>query len=371
MRIVGAGLLIVLSIALAGCSRKEAKRADGRMLAFSEIESETTTGDFFNEVEVVVLEDNDESLISSIRGVVADDSLYYVRDARNRVMAFRRDGRHKFTIDDIGAGPEEYMSIVDMALDPVSGRLVLLVEGKLMYYDGNGHLVSQEKVEGLYREFLLTPSRMVLAKYPYPNGLPAESVIRVVDRKSGEATEFLAALPPYMPFAYGNTRTLTKVGNDVFFSRKFDNRIYAIGDDGATEAYTIDWNGHGFVPQEGRQYEYMELSDMASEAKQVFSVSNFAEGDSAMYFSTNLGAALMLKTDGRLNVYSVLRAEGYGVALSSGFPLDGDRPEIVFAVQPLSVVNVAAYDSTNTSVAALARRVTEDSNPVLFRYRVK
>ena len=101
--------------------------------------------DFIDSINVVQLETNDQCLISTINKVIIFNDCFYVLDIRQQsVFCFNSSGKFLFKIFQKGQGPEEYVYLNDLNIDPYNDVLLLLEPfGNLLSYDLNGQYLSK------------------------------------------------------------------------------------------------------------------------------------------------------------------------------------------------------------------------------------
>jgi hypothetical protein len=101
--------------------------------------------EFVDSIRVIQLETTDSCLISRIYKVIYDDHKFYILDGiQECVFCFNQNGKFLYKIARFGQGPNEYLTIGDINMDPYHNK-VLLVDaslGNLFQFDPNGTLAS-------------------------------------------------------------------------------------------------------------------------------------------------------------------------------------------------------------------------------------
>jgi len=123
--------------------------------------SQISVFDFIESIDVIQLETNDESLISTIQKIVFYDDKYYIFDRKQMIiLCFDDKGDYLFKIKAMGQGPEEYIVIGDFVIDSYNNYLLILDEfgRSLLTFDLSGHFLSKIKL----------PSRVIAYNEVYP-----------------------------------------------------------------------------------------------------------------------------------------------------------------------------------------------------------
>lgn len=97
--------------------------------------------DLFSDCDVISLETTEKSLIKEISKLICYDDKYFILDRpQSKLFVFGSDGNYLFSIDNKGAGPDEYVSISDFDMDRQNNQIIILspVNRSLYYYRTDG-----------------------------------------------------------------------------------------------------------------------------------------------------------------------------------------------------------------------------------------
>lgn len=83
-------------------------------------------GDIVDSVKYIQLDTSEEFLISGIKKVAYDENNIFILDAFSKLFVFSNTGEARYVIDNIGHGPEEYLSISDFSLNKTENVLEIL-----------------------------------------------------------------------------------------------------------------------------------------------------------------------------------------------------------------------------------------------------
>jgi hypothetical protein len=127
------------------CSEKRGEKSDYFIVDLEKAISTTdwemkSFNDISSEYRLFPLETNDSCLLSSVRIKEVSDNDIWVMN-KNAIYQFNRQtGKLLFTLDRKGQGPEEYISILDFAVDTKSKILFIYdsQKQKIIKYDFNG-----------------------------------------------------------------------------------------------------------------------------------------------------------------------------------------------------------------------------------------
>ena len=239
-------------------------------------------------------------------------------------MAFdMRNGTNVFAIHNVGQGPGEYLNLYDIAVDTDKEELLLLVDKNILIYDISGMFTGREiPLEEYCNEIVVKDDQIYLAKETFTNNTLAETQIAVLDYPSGRTVaSYLQPLEEYAPYCTTQGRSLNLIESNgkkqPLFTRKFDSRIYSLGEADVNPEYCIDWGEAAFKPEENTTYECVELAKLSLIKQLVYQVVNVQAGDSTICFSTNIPHLFIADTNAlELKLYTGIVDDVLGVPLS-------------------------------------------------------
>ena len=145
MKIIFAFICAVLFIS--ACTKKNSYEKLISINANLKNVPEKALSDFFD-LEIIILERKDNSLIGKISKVIFIDSTLYIldRDITRKVYVYNLDGGHVRTIGEIGKGKGEYIRIKDICI--FDGFLYLLAgpDKKIIKYDLEGNYITETRL---------------------------------------------------------------------------------------------------------------------------------------------------------------------------------------------------------------------------------
>ena len=259
------------------------------------------------------------------------------------------------------------------------GNLYILDKSGKQVVDAEGNFISSRKLPGYYHSIALDGDFIYLENETYANGRLSENSITAIHGE--ETTGLLEPLIEIAPFCFIAGHQLS-ASSPVLFTRKFDNTIYKLENQSASPSYTIDFMNETF-PEDAKDkvYECRDLNKFSTEKGLVYLMTDVTETSEHLLFRTNLFDRLYIlsKWDDAVRKYDYIFQSEYGYNLHGYTPVGGEKERICFVAMAGSLMSLKSLVETYPKVKAkttvkmleLLNRVEEDSNPVLFYYKVK
>ena len=147
-------ILLSLVVSFVSCQNvKETNSSVKNILLDMDTKKELRLSEIADTVEVILLEQTDESDIARVERILPYKEKYYVMSSigfsNGRVHVFDKDGNFIQKIDKRGGGPGEYEDLQDIAINSRNDELVFMTQPKGIFrYDLEGNFIS--KVKGGY-----------------------------------------------------------------------------------------------------------------------------------------------------------------------------------------------------------------------------
>ena len=259
------------------------------------------------------------------------------------------------------------------------GNLYILDKAGKQVVDAESNFISSRKLPGYYHSIALDGDFIYLENETYANGRLSENSITAIHGE--ETTGLLEPLIEIAPFCFIAGHQLS-ASSPVLFTRKFDNTIYKLENQSASPSYTIDFMNETF-PEDAKDkvYECRDLNKFSTEKGLVYLMTDVTETSEHLLFRTNLFDRLYIlsKWDDAVRKYDYIFQSEYGYNLHGYTPVGGEKERICFVAMAGSLMSLKSLVETYPKVKAkttvkmleLLNRVEEDSNPVLFYYKVK
>lgn len=325
----------------------------------------------FSSPEIVFLETNIESLVQEVSKVLVSDSNVWVFDRKtSKVSKFNYRGGFIKNLQSIGRGPREYRKILDCVIDNERKELFVLCEYpyKIYVYDYDFNFIREIVNNRLYLEIAVLEDKIYCRSSPMSNDKMNAFHVEVKDRCSGDVLDYILPIitkgnkgkVDYQNISVDRGSLLTN-GKELLISIPDRNFVYALKD----KDYA------------GPKYTFSELS--TTDDHQVKGIYNFVETDTYLFFKNNSTFCVANKDTNNLvkyeyGVFTYIFDGAMDRLVSSNYK-DG----LVFSVYPdflLRVRNMILDHADeemelNYKMLNFASNITENSNPVLFFYKIK
>lgn len=284
--------LLVLLLLLSGCvATKEVENAT-YMQVSDEDQVVLYDSVYFKSSNVIRLETNEKSLLRGITKLCCDDGKMFIfDDALDKIVIFDMNGNYLNRVCYLGGGPEEYFAANDFCLDTENNQILLLCDRpyKLMRFDYNGKFLSSTKLNALFHD-IATVGKFIYMTCPenvsddqYPHSLCK------YDANLNLKASYIPTRGNIKSNLYFNSGVNQLYSSShLFFTRRFDNSIYQIGENGVEKKYDINFNDNA-LPDNLIQAEVTnKMTEDFQKRKLVFFIHNVVETQKCILFDTNI-----------------------------------------------------------------------------------
>lgn len=366
-----------MALPFAGCHHGAATgAADCDTLTYAGTKNLGSIADITVDRHVFIAEVNDNSLIGrTLKRVIGHDSLLIFVDDMQQVLVFTREGKHKFTIHNVGQGPGEYTYLADAAVYDNKNELLLLTYDKLLSYSlADGSFIEEKARFVSYPdEIVIKVDKAYLLESTYLNDKVSDNSVAVVDLSDGKMIEYMEPNEQFAPSVSYNGPALNTFGRDqVVMTRKFDPCIYLLEPDSYAPLYSIDWGDKGAEPEGSKVYTSEELTDLSMKAGKVFVVNDLQRGDSIMTFSTNVPKVFYADLAAK-EVYSTMMMKDAELPLSTInlYPVTGSDGWVIAVYNNIVARMTAQRFPDNSALQSIAAQLDDDANPLMIMYKLK
>lgn len=236
--------------------------------------------DLFSTINIIPLETQDSTLISSTDKITAyRDRIFVLDKMQHTLFVFDTTGKFVWKLYKLGRGPQEYVSLEDMVINPRTGNIeVLSPIGQYIIYDSDGNFLQKYNI----------PVKAVHAFFPIDDDLTAfyeqvKGKLFVYSKAQGKiinekpmSEEFILRYTPYQyiitPFNYFH--------DEVFFLAADQKKVFKISPETGeiTEQYAFhfgeqDHNLRTLPNDQEMMYYLTENKDL----HKIYCISNFKE----------------------------------------------------------------------------------------------
>jgi hypothetical protein len=206
--------------------------------------------DFIKEIKYIPLETTSNSMVGNIESIIIDHRKMYVRDNKNVITIFDLNGKYLSTLNRMGRGPEEYLSISDFEIASNGNIFIASRSEGLIEYSSDLKFTRKISPEGgrdaglsdlmLLKDNLFASNSIVIdmetrsAKQEWKvyddsfNTLfsySADPKMQSSSSGSGENRTVAIGIRinPYQYYMYNNDLNLFRAGNDTIFNIDYEN----------------------------------------------------------------------------------------------------------------------------------------------------
>lgn len=192
------------------------------------------------EVEYIPLETNDEALIGSIDDVKVIDGLFFLLDksVAKALFIYNEDGSFINKIVAIGQGPDEVNRINDFTINRERKELLISDLGKrrIFIYDFDGTLLRVERNELWFTSVEWLPGDSYLYYFSHysvdENRGEFGPLVVVGDINGKVEAEYFKIDNRQSNLTVVENFNLSNNGNEILFSKKFDENLYSVNNQG-------------------------------------------------------------------------------------------------------------------------------------------
>lgn len=243
-------ILTILALCLS-CTDKTTKSDKSTIIRFLPSQEENTApmSDVFTIKKYVPLEVDDETLIGDISKLITTVDKYIIFDnVSMRIFIFDREtGKKVGTIEAIGQGPQEYITIWDIAYVENSDEILILSPKKLLVYSTKGEFKKAEKVALLASNIAMTTTHKAIMYANYSENTVENKEIK--DNLLLLGSDYQVE-KTYMPFttmvnSFVRINPLVNNGDYFLFYNKVDDKLYELTKEETLNAtYTLDYGNN-------------------------------------------------------------------------------------------------------------------------------
>ena len=347
-------------------------------------------------VELVALETTEDFLLGNIqRLAVFEDRFFIVNSDRTILGLFDRNGKFIKKLHNVGRGPREYIVISDMAVDPVSRKVIFCdcFGNKIFVCDLDLNIEQMVRTEG-YSPTVIAACRneLVFQGLPYPperiamGGIYKESDAVLIDYNGdivkgiipAERNDKVSAFPGLHPMSFTATGNLLVIPG-------LSDLIYEVSPslEEASPKYLLDFKMKNYKKIDYNKFPKlikdindipMNLVELERE-KYVYTGDHLYNTDSHLiigYGQVNLPLCVYDKNSGKSITYDRWKVGG-DEAMSTVIDIPrtsyGDR--VYSAMQVIDWKYMGLKTSLLAEMSDSINKMDDFSNPVLVSFKLK
>lgn len=324
--------------------------------------------DSLKEIRYVPLETRDDILISHIGKTIYAQECYHIFDfVSKKIMVFDKQGRFVYSIDKVGHGPGEYISIFDMDVNRQGDVYVLdSSTSKVIKYSSQGTQFEEYKIGKRCMEFAALNDSIFYLANLIDNGKMDIALARY--STVSKNTEVLSAYDVFFEgnlFRFGTS--FHRTGESVYFNKMFSPEISRITESGADSYINLPstrWVSEAVI----EKWKKEKKTSDAEDRELLRGVSAFYETDDYSYINLQSMPPLELlvdKTTGEVStpVYFTGKVRSFnGIRGVAGPYLISSTPSAQENIRYILEHDPDMHPEERTALSKLA----EEDNPVLL-----
>ncbi|TWO31560.1 6-bladed beta-propeller [Seonamhaeicola sediminis] len=344
--------------------------------------------DIIYDIELTPLETTSESLIGRIHNILYDSNFYFIHDKRNnKLLRFNENGKFLNSIGAIGKGPQELLSIRDVAINAEKKFISIL--------DSKSRKVSRYRYSG---EFIDSkPFYYMVSEHEYGNNflvfgasivqknenIPLVESYRLIVADTNYVPLGLAFKTPENSFVYATTRPLRKFNNSIYYHQPFSNGIWKAEYSNLIPLIKFEFEKNGF-PNEvwKQQISTKELRSLKD--KHVHFSGDFLISDNFGFFkfySSGKVSSIILNLESQNLMYGrglkytndnpsmMLYREPIGAGENNSFVAKIDAIELFHYRQ--AVEDGTFKNGLKSEYWEIIKNIKETDNPLIVTYKLK
>ena len=320
-----------------------------------------------------------QSVIKRVERILfAGDNIIVVDRLGNKLLLFDKTGKFiTSTSDLIGRGHNEYIRLLDAALDEKGQRIYVYCDApyQIMVFDYNLNLIDCTSLDFLAFEIAVDSTYVYLTRYDESGERKFDLV--AIDKENLQMTPHLICK------GVQGVRGLNGIGKSlnisngyVYFNVPFKYDIYKIKGAQIIETFAMN-----FGDKEVTDIETKELrpSEFISEyPKHIWSLQNFCVTDSVIMYRANTPHYFFINTkNNECIVYDEILNDVLPIFNSMTIPTQGKKGAIVYEARPelierfLNHMKDDNHSKSYDSKMELVKNYTLASNPLIIEWKLK
>lgn len=375
-------ILCVIFFICCKSTHAEDENYDIKTLTFKENAGVLEDTIFFKSTIMLPLETDSSALIGYINRIyMADDTLFVFDKNFQSIIIYDTKGKYINSIQNVGAGPKEYIDLGDICVDNTNKELLVLCTrpSKVQFYTYQGKLLREKQLGEKYYSHIGMDSEYI---YLHDDtDINKNKEIEIYDRQLNYIESVLEHGESFKNsdsstinhFCQGSTMTQ---GSSVLIARDFDNKIFEAKGGKVYPKYLLDFKEHTLPKKllDGKMKSF-DFLDYCRENKYVISVKEFVENSDFLLFITNLGIFVCDKQKQEMLRYSFLLNTESGMG-GSDFQIIGNTNKLV-TVKSVGRMKQMLEDGLkhnpdaekwNVDFRKKINAMDDEANPILFIY---
>lgn len=386
MKYIYSFVFIIFIINVSCSNNKDSnKETLNSILGFDDTCLENGENMAFETIDIVVLEQTDESIIDYVKRVEQIDSIVLVQTSSS-LFAFNKNGKFLHTYGKKGGGPEEYLSLSSFVIDKTEKTIKIVDEGssKILKFDIKGKFLTATSydrkklsiwtVSGIQ----LNKDEMLFTNMIYND---KNTLYSLFDDKKGSWLPLFnfPVRTDNVAQPFGKT-TLSFYNDTVKLLKPFDPQIYALNGAELIPIMTIQTNQKRIEPKQIEVIDNFSINTYADLSNQ-----NFFTGFTGIYETKDF---LLLDVLYGSSYFLIQKGDQSGKLYNYTLPEELNRMPLINIKSAdsnylIGVIDPMRFNSTKEKISQTTNDsnllklkntldgLNIDSNPCLLFYKIK
>ena len=305
-------LILAICCLLISCSSKDESNSE---IKFIDLDKMENISDHIENIYFVALESKDKAVIGEIAEIRFYNNLLYIKNNRgNELFVFDKSGKHVYTFDHYGQGPNEYLSLRNYYVDEKGILVYDNIGGKLLQYDHNNNLMEKSDLGNGERFCIKNKDQYILFE-----DSPIEGKVSLIFYDSNKKQEKTIDLAYKRNKVYNfDYKPLSIIDDVLYINMLLDNNLYYFDDksEQIEVKYILDY-GDKNLPKDYRINNInklnivSELLKMTLNNKMVLGVESIFQHNSWIVTSINIsfGRNIICYSPKKQKYYSLSETE--------------------------------------------------------------
>ena len=390
---------IVLSAFVSCHSNKQSGTSVQNIILNLNLDQKLFLSEIADSIEIIPLEQTDESDISLVWRIVPHKDRYYMLNMvgfnNGRVLVFDKKGNFIYKLDKRGQGPGEYTELNDIAIDDVQKELLLLTAIHGVYrYDLEGNFIDRNRMSAHGDNLAIDSAGNIYQTVSCNEANPKRLLF--ISRTDSSYFHKLNKNDFVRVRQYIHSNLFDIYNGGVYYSDPYCDSIFNVTNGTKTPYLFINYDGKSFPTKdvfiEGRDYNTIDAE--MKYYKDRFRTDIYRISDNFLYVSAMEGNGLdvmalySFKTGKTLSAHRLIDDVFFpnNTFVFKGFntPRAEEDGWLLWLVRPSWLLrgyntykkNVSpkkweVFCKRHPKLVEVCSQLDEESNPVLFRIKVK
>lgn len=335
------------------------------------------------------LETNKNAPIEGVDKIsfIDDKIVLFDKQKKRGLYLFSKDGKFLCKIGNVGKGPEDYVSVCDVAINRQNNNIVVLDEyGKnLLYFDTNGKFIKRNKVYYFTKDFSILPDGsfvfyQLAGVNSHLNGI--DDYCLLFSKEDQVITNY--AFPysyrkKYSNLSFGRVMDLKSCGSSTLFNPFLTNEIYEIN--GIKEKnilkYKLDLSKDDILTKINDKTNNDDYLRLINNSEYNYFDGQFLDNEQTLYFKFGNGKYCFyniksgnLEYGSSFNYESIKEGEPF-LPFVAPIAVNGNYFVSVLWPFEISQEQKKIINSSGNLIFKDLKNLTDLDNPILIFFKVK